>query len=94
VDGLEQLVFEDGLEQAGVHAERAKAVDGSRAVARGQLDHASAGELRPLAELRGQRQAVGIRHASIEQDERERPPRGKVRAIIGSIFFSARRENM
>ena len=73
VDRLEELVLLDRLEQVGVDPPLADPVPVAGAVPRGQQDDPRGGQLGPLADLGGQCQAVGVRHARVEQDQRVRP---------------------
>ena len=73
VDRLEQLVLLDRLEQVGVDPQLAEAGRVAGAVPGGQQDDAGGGQLGSLADLGGQRQAVRVGHAGVEQHQRVRP---------------------
>ena len=57
----------------GVDPQLAKSIPVAGAIPRGQQDDACGRQLRPLADLGSQGQAVGIRHAGVEEDQRVRP---------------------
>ena len=76
VDRFEQFVLLDRLEQVGVDPQFAEPGQVAGPVPGGQQDDARGGQLGPLADLGGQRQAVRVGHAGVEQHQRVRPAAG------------------
>jgi hypothetical protein len=70
-DGFHQFALLERLEQGGGDPELTRPGQVAGTVPRGQQDDARGGQLGPLADLGGQGQAVDVRHAAVEEHERE-----------------------